>query len=215
MESQHTDGDSAGQSLAISLWIDQLRDSNDLAARLVWEHFANRLFAIASAKIRSHSRRVYDAEDALQSMFHSICSGLAEGRFPDLTDRTSLWRLMLVITNQKIANRLRFDQQQRRDIRRTLTDSVFIQREVIGAGSIDDLMLSREPTPEFAAEFHETCGTLFDRLKDPVLEQVVALRLEGFTDSEIAEKMDCSRRTVQRRLEIVRRHLMSMESPSG
>ena len=72
-------------------------------------------------------------------------------------------------------------------------------------------LLSREPTPEFAAEFLETCETLFSALADPLLEQVVSLRLEGFTDEEIAAKMHCSRRTVQRRLEIIRRQLSSME----
>ena len=72
-------------------------------------------------------------------------------------------------------------------------------------------LASREPTPEFAAEFAEICESLFKVLNDPELEQVVLLRMEGLTDLEIAAKTSCSRRTVQRRLEVVRRQLIGME----
>ena len=195
----------------VSVWIEQLRTADESAARGVWEHFAARLCAMARAKLHSDTRKVYDEEDAALSMFRSVCEGMATGRFPELHDRNSLWGLMLVMTTQKISNRHRFDRQQRRDIRRTVTDSVFdyLDRSVIDIGGTS--MASREPTPEFAAEFAETCQTLFDALRDPLLEQVVLLKMEGMTDAEIAAKTDCSRRTVKRRLEIIRRQLIGME----
>lgn len=192
----------------ISLWIEGLREADDIATKGVWNHFASRLCLLARSRLSPSTRRVYDEEDVVQSMFRSICMGLAEGRFPDLKDRESLWRLMLVITSQKISNRHRFDQQQKRDVRRTLTDSVFSPS---ASQDANIPMLSREPTPEFAAEFLETCETLFLGLADPALEQVVVLRMEGFTDTEIAQRLSCSRRTIQRRLEIIRRHLTNLE----
>lgn len=195
----------------VSLWIEGLRQADDVAAHGVWNHFAGRLSELARRRISPSTKRVYDQEDAVQSMFLSVCLGLEEGRFPDLKDREGLWRLMLVITSQKISNRHRFDRQQRRDIRRTASESVFCPGADVDAFADNGLMLSREPTPEFAAEFLETCETLFHGLADPLLEQVVTLRLEGFSNTEISERMDCSRRTVQRRLEIIRRHLSGME----
>jgi len=193
----------------VSLWIDQLRNANEGAARRVWEHFSSRLFAIARRKLRLDTRRVYDEEDAVQSMFRSICTGMAEGRFPDLRDRDSLWSLMLVITSQKISNRHRFDQQQRRDIRRTLSDSIFTNSE-----QSEGILLSREPTPEFAAELEETCQHLFETLDDPDLKQIALFRLEGYTDEEIAEKLNCSRRMVQRRMTMIRRAWEGLEFAS-
>ncbi len=190
----------------ISTWIAQLRDADEVAARNVWEHFSSRLVAIARNNIRSNTRRTYDEEDVVLSMFRSICTGMSEGRFPDMRDRESLWGLMLVITSQKVSNRHRFDQQQKRDIRRTLTDSVFYDSELS-----DTPLTSREPTPEFAAEFNETCDRLFACLDDPDLREIAALKLEGFTDSEIAEKLDCSRRTVQRRMTMIRRQWEALE----
>ena len=194
----------------ISMWIERLRQSDDMAAKAVWNHFAYRLCELARSRLSPATRRVYDEDDAVQSVFRSVCLGLAEGRFPELKDRESMWRLMLVITSQKISNRHRFDRQLRRDVSRTLTDSVFCGNS--DSISENQLAMSREPTPEFAAEFLETCESLFTGLNDPGLEQVVMLRLEGFTDTEIANRLNCSRRTIQRRMEIIRRHLAGMES---
>jgi DNA-directed RNA polymerase specialized sigma24 family protein len=41
-------------------------------------------------------------------------------------------------------------------------------------------------------------------LRDPALEAVVLLKLEGYSNVEIAEKMKYSRRTIQRMLELVK-----------
>ena len=136
----------------ITVWIDQLREGDDSAARSLWNHFFLRLYELARHKLRNTTRRVYDEEDAAQSAFNSVCAGIMAGRFPDLQDRDSLWRLMLVITAQKVANRHRYDQQQRRDVRRNLSDFILTNSDQdLDGGRVP--LASREPTPEFAAEF--------------------------------------------------------------
>ena len=53
---------------------------------------------------------------------------------------------------------------------------------------------SREPTPEFAVEYVETCESLFQSLDDPQQQQrVVTLRFEGNTDTEIAGRLSSPR----------------------
>jgi DNA-directed RNA polymerase specialized sigma24 family protein len=66
-------------------------------------------------------------------------------------------------------------------------------------------LVSREPTPEFAAEFADVCEMFMQSLGDPQLQLVATLRMEGYTDAEIGQRLGCSRSTVQRRLEIIRR----------
>lgn len=195
----------------VSLWINELRHADQPAAQKLWHHFVGRLYELSRKKLRPETRRVYDEEDVAQSAFHSLCAGIAAGRFPDLQDRDSLWHLMLVITARKVSHRHRHDQQERRDVRRTLTDSIFLQPSSDSAAVGVGVIASREPTPEFTAEFAETCETLFNSLSDTALQQVVTLRMEGHTDSEIAKRLKCSRRTVQRRLEVVRRHWDRLE----
>ncbi|MEL7496531.1 MAG: ECF-type sigma factor [Planctomycetota bacterium] len=196
----------------VSVWIDELRQADEIAALKVWEHFSARLHQSARNSLRAKTKRVYDEEDAVLSMFQSLCRGLAEGRFPDLHDRDSLWHLMLVMTGRKISNRHRHDQRQRRDDRRTLTDSVFSESHLDQGQQLGDGLLSREPTPEFIAELHETSERLFAAIDQPDLKEIALLRVEGYNDSEIADRLDCSRRTVQRRLTMIRQLWESQES---
>lgn len=195
----------------VTLWIDQLRDADDSAADKLWNHFVSRLYESARKKLSPRTRPLYDEEDAAQSAFQSVCAGIAAGRFPDLQDRDGLLRLMLVITSRKISRRHQHDRRQQRDVRRNLTSRIF-------ANGVDDSvndpvkqLASREPTPEFAAEFVETCESLFMSLDDPQMQEVVTLRMEGYTDSEIADRLKCSRRTVQRSLEVIRRQWKRLE----
>src|SRR5581483_9634883 len=176
----------------VTLWIDELRNADEAAARKLWNHFVNRLYEFGRSRLRPETRRVYDEEDAAQSAFHSVCAGIAAGRFPDLDDRESLWHLLLVITARKVAHRQRDDMRQRRDMRRNLSASIFVPSSDDSAPAGVDVMVSREPTPEFATEFVDTCELLFKSLDDPALQQVVELRMEGYVDAEIADRLKCS-----------------------
>ncbi len=194
----------------ITVWIDKLRRGDALAAENLWNHFFIRIYDLAKHKLKLSTRRVYDEEDAAQSAFNSVCAGIMAGRFPDLQDRDNLWRLLLTITARKVAHQHRHDQQQRRDVRRNRSDFVFADSADTAIPAVDHIP-SLEPTPEFAAEFVETCEILFQSLDDPQLRNVVTLRMEGYTDTEIADRLKCSRRTVQRRLEVIRRHWDRLE----
>jgi DNA-directed RNA polymerase specialized sigma24 family protein len=50
----------------------------------------------------------------------------------------------------------------------------------------------------------DQCQSMLKALGDPALETVVLLKLEGYSNVEIAEKMNYSRRTIQRMLELVK-----------
>ena len=110
----------------VTIWIEELRRSDQEAAQHLWNHFVSRLYELSRHKLGTDSRRVYDEEDAALSAFHSVCAGLGQGRFPDLRDRNSLWQLLVVITARKVTHRQRYDRQQRRDIRRTASESIFL-----------------------------------------------------------------------------------------
>lgn len=188
----------------MTLWLRELRTADEEAAQKLWIHFVSRLCALGRKRLSPETRRVYDEDDAALSAFHSVCVGIRAGRFPDLQDRDSLWSVLAVVTARKISRRHRYDRQERRDVRRNVSESIF---QSGGNPASDGLVAikSCQPTAEYAAEFVETCEQLFASLADPTLEQVAALRIAGHTDSEIADQVKCSRRTVQRRLEVIRR----------
>lgn len=124
--------DESSQKDPVTEWINDLRRSEPAAATKLWNHFFDQLRQHALRKLQPGSRRVYDEEDAALSAFQSFCGGVAAGRYPDLQDRDDLLCLLLCITGRKVSHRHRFDGQQRRDIRKTLTESALagFQNEV-------------------------------------------------------------------------------------
>ena len=79
--------------------------------------------------------------------------------------------------------------------------SVFLEADLIGFGSVP----TNEPTPEFTAIVSESCERLLGTLEEPLLRQIVLLKFEGWRNKEVAEKLDRSRRTIERKLEVIRR----------
>jgi DNA-directed RNA polymerase specialized sigma24 family protein len=69
-----------------------------------------------------------------------------------------------------------------------------------------------EPTPEFAAQVAEECGRLLDLLTQRGLRSVALAKMEGCTVAEIAQRLGCAPRTVERKLALIR-DLWSQELP--
>lgn len=158
----------------------------------------------ARTRMSPSTRRIYDEEDAAVSAFRSLCRGIESKRFPDVADRTNLWSLLVVITSRKISNRFRYEHQQRRDSHQLISDTIIRTTD----GNEIDVLRSvpgKEPTPEFAAEVADMSEFLMKLLPDPELKKLVQLKLEGYTNEEAAERMRITRRTVQRKLELIRR----------
>ena len=75
--------------------------------------------------------------------------------------------------------------------------------EVPGDAEVTQL-LSREPTPEEAAELADECRRLLDSLQEPELRQIALWKVEGYTHEEIAARLDCVPRTIERKVSRIR-----------
>ena len=62
-----------------------------------------------------------------------------------------------------------------------------------------------EPTPEFAAQVADECRRLLGVLRDDSLRVVARLRMEGYSNTEVAGQLGCSLRTIARKVELIRR----------
>jgi RNA polymerase sigma factor (sigma-70 family) len=184
---------------SVTRWLGPLQRGDDVAAQQLWQRYYDRLVGLARRKLRD-LRQHEAAEDVALGAFDSFCRSAQQGRFPKLTDRDSLWRLLVIITARKAAH-------HRRDARR-------LKRGTQNAGSglagqdreaTLEQIVSREPTPEFAAEAADQCRHLLRRLAAPELQSIALWRMEGYTVEEIAQKLSCDARTVKRRLDLIRR----------
>ena len=70
-----------------------------------------------------------------------------------------------------------------------------------------------EPTPEFAAQMAEDFAQRLATLgEQPQLQQIACDKMAGYTNAEIAERLDCSLRSVERQLNLIRKIWTSEQS---
>jgi DNA-directed RNA polymerase specialized sigma24 family protein len=191
-------------SISVTDWIGQLRAGDPVAAQYLWEGYFRRLVGLARGKLQSLPRRAADEEDVALSAFASFCRGVECGRFPRLADRDDLWRLLVTITARKALHLMRDERCQKRGGVRD--DNALGHRDGSAAedAAIDEL-LGREPTPAFAAQVAEECQRLLESLRDADLRTIAIWKMEGYTTEEIAAKLRRAPRTVERKLDLIRR----------
>ena len=178
---------------SVTHWITELKEGDHAAAQQeLWNRYFARLLALARAKLRSLPRCVEDEEDVALSALDSFFRRARSGRFPELRDRTQLWPLLVKITASKSVNQLKRHRAKKR--LGPMAESEDLE-QIIG----------REPTPELAAEVAEQCDKLLCALDSDSLRSVARMKLEGYTNAEIAGKLDVTERTVGRKLRHIRR----------
>jgi DNA-directed RNA polymerase specialized sigma24 family protein len=144
--------------------------------------------------------RIADEEDVALSAFDSFCRGAEAGRFAQIHDRENLWRLLVLITMRKAFDLVNY--QARRKRAGVLGESALEDRPGEEQGM--EQILGSEPTPEFAAQVTEEYQRLLGQLEDDSLRAVAQWKLEGYTTGEIAAKLGCAPRTVERKLRVIR-----------
>jgi DNA-directed RNA polymerase specialized sigma24 family protein len=182
---------------SITRWLVPLQAGDAAAAQELWERYFRRLVGLARSKLQGLARRAADEQDVALSVFDTFCRNAQQGRFPQLADREDLWRLLVLLTARRAA-RLRRDEG-----RLKRGGGKQAQADESAAIRLEGL-LSREPTPEFAAEVAEACQHLLASLGDQRLEEVARCKMEGYTTEEIARRLKCSARSVKRKVQLIR-----------
>jgi DNA-directed RNA polymerase specialized sigma24 family protein len=181
---------------SVARWLGQLRAREPAAAQELWEQYFGPMVEMARTKLRGVTARAADEEDVALSAFKSFCRAVEGGRYPDLFDRDGLWALLMTITARKAVDLRR---HEHRGKRRAPAET--------GRGDRPDPddVVGREPDPEFVARMAEECQRLLALLTDPTLHTIAVRKMEGFTHAEIAAELGVVCRTVERKLNIIRR----------
>lgn len=191
-----------------------LKQGDQAAATDLWNRYFERLAAAARRKMRGMPRRSVDEEDVVVSVFDSLCEGVAQGRFPTLNDPDDLWRVLTVITHQKVVDQMRKAQRQKRGGGNIRGDSLFGPLGDPASGPGFDGLAGDEPTSEFVAEMEEQTAHLFALLDDALLRKIAHDKLDGYTNQEIAGRVDISLASVERKLKLIRqRWERALEEP--
>jgi len=188
---------------SVSQWIEELKRGDEPAAANVWNRYFQRLVAVACQRLRSAPRRVADEEDVVIGAFESFFRRAQQGQFPQLQDRQDLWHLLVKITERKAINQLRDQGRRKRGGGRVRGESALKGRGASDEEAGLNQVVGAEPNPEFAAMMAEALDQLLSVLA-PDLRTIALLKLEGYTNDEIAARIDRSVPTVERRLRLIR-----------
>ncbi|HIE97038.1 MAG TPA: RNA polymerase subunit sigma-70 [Fuerstia sp.] len=187
------------KSTNVSHWIDLVKHGDSTAANRIWQHYFDRLVRSVRHRLYGQNRAVSDEEDIVLSVFDSFYCAVEKGRFPDLSDRDDLWRLLLRMSARKVVDKRRHDLRQRRGGHEKIKSLDHTGDDGTVIEAIGD-----EPSPEMVLMMQESVEQFFSHLGVGQLRDIAGAKLEGYSNAELAERFDCSERTIERRLHLIR-----------
>ena len=191
-------------SSSISQWIAGLKGGEADDIQRLWEHYSARLTELARQRLQGVPKRIADEEDIAQSVFYSLCRGAQAGRMNKINGRDDLWWMLLAITKMKVVDHIRREAAEKRGAGMVVTEAELAAGAGLGqAFSLDDL-IGDDPTPEFLAILEEEHRRLIDLLGDNRLKKIANARIEGYTNDEVAHELQISKRSVERKLQLIR-----------
>lgn len=184
------------ESGSVSQWIEQVKAGEESAAANLWNRYHPQLLDIARRKLNG-GQGPTDEEDVVVDALASFFQRSKGGRFPDLQDREALWKLLVTITNRKAINQIAHDNRQKRGAGKTAQ-----QLHEGGAPQTDPAN-----SPDYAIIVAESLAAMLESLSSDELREIAMAKLEGCSNQEIAERIDYSVPTVERRLRLIRSEL--------
>jgi RNA polymerase sigma factor (sigma-70 family) len=189
-----------------ALWDELIRDlieGDDHACSEFWHRYGERLNRTAEKHLPRQFQRRVQPEDVVQSVCRTFFRRMSEGYF-ELGNAGQLWSLLYAITLNKVRMQVRYQMQGKRNLAREVgldgqnaSDARDVQRRDVVADDVD---------PQEAVVFAEQLEMILARL-DEQEQLVVQLRLEGHDSKEIAQRLECTTRTVRRIMSRIRERL--------
>jgi RNA polymerase sigma-70 factor, ECF subfamily len=175
--------------------IDLWRQGDENAARQIVDGYLDRLVVLARRHLHQKMAARIDPEDIVQSVFRTFFSRVKEGQFV-FSEQDDLTKLLVRITLNKTLRQVAYHRAAKRNPG---------QEAVKDDGPHDRLqdLLGAEPTPEATVAFIDQFEHLLNQLQ-PQEREILELRLQGFSNEEIAEKLGIYDRKIRRVIEHIR-----------
>jgi RNA polymerase sigma-70 factor (ECF subfamily) len=171
--------------------VERWRSGDETAATALYERYIERLITLIGRHIARRFQGRFDADDVAQSVFGSFFRRTREGHF-EFEDDEAFWKLLLTIGLNKVRKKVCFNEADKRDPAREQrpADSDEVQSFVAEC-------LCREPSAVELVTLADLLEAVVQGL-DPLERSVLALRIEGLSQSEIAAQLGLGERTVRR-----------------
>ena len=190
---------------SISIWLEELKKGDERAGFQIWNRYVGKLVALARSKLKNTAKRESDEEDLVVTAFNAFFEGVQQERFQDLNNRDDLWQVLIMLTERRAIDQIRRQNTLKRGRGNVRGESIF-EHASDDVSSDHGISNIEDPTPtaDFAAQFSDELRVCFEKLNDSELQAIVLLKFEGFTNSEIAQQIERSLSSVERKLRLIR-----------
>ena len=199
------DEDLTGVLGSVSSHLARVKAGDPSSLEALWQRYYPELLERAQSWLRGRGVRHADEEDVVTAAFASFYRAASQGHYPDLRERQGLWRLLLTITGNKALDLIRSERCAVRGGGRVVSEAALEAGSECESDQGLQRLLSREPTPFFAALFSENFQERLRSLPDAGLQRTAVLKLEGYENREIAAELHVTERTVERKLALIRK----------
>lgn len=194
--------------------VEACRAGDSLAMQQLFDQYMKRLIGLVRQRFPERLNSRTSPDSTASSAVGDCLIGIREGRYV-FEKSGDLWRLLTSIALNKLRERIRLHSAVKRDVAREAggapTDGA-----VLG---VHFEMISRDPTPDEAAELADQLQALMEQEElSPNRQQVIKLTLQGYGIDEIATETKTSRAFVKstvRDLEVSLREQLSVLSTIG
>ena len=186
--------------------IEGLVTEREAASELLWDFYFERLCRFATTKIAKGQTRLIDNEAVAASAMYALLDGIENERFGLIGNRDELWRILVTVATRKAQDARRHHLCAKRGAGLIRGDSVFstMGLEAIIADQRGD------SDPRDCLEVESVLEELNNQLPDDNYRQITRLRLAGYSNQEIAQTLNCSPRTIIRKLTLIQSTLSSL-----
>ena len=183
--------------------LDAMQKREEWAFDTFFKTYYDQLVQYAKKKIGSFPLRTLDEEDLALSAMNSLFNCLRENRL-EAQSAVELWQILLAITKRKLINLREQQHTAKRGGGNVRGDSIWVQT---GENNIflEQPDKKQAHSPGTRIELLETIDLLFQQLEDDKTREIARLMLEGYRINDIAEQLNCVRRTVERKIVHIRK----------
>jgi DNA-directed RNA polymerase specialized sigma24 family protein len=192
---------SSGQG-SVTGWIASMREGDQDALEAFSKRYFSKIRDLAKSRLSKP-----DSEEVANDVLVALTQSIAEGKYPDLCDRSSLWFLILKITQCRIIANSRRGHAKKRipaesiEVKPALEP---IKMESLTDYEVElDQVIASKSSEVAWIEISDCWEELLKCLPDDDCRKIAQLKLQSYTNREIAIKLEYTPSKVDRKVRII------------
>lgn len=192
---------------SVTGWISLIREGDQDVLDAFSKRYFSKIRDLAKSKLSNP-----DSEEVANDVLVALTQSIAGGKYPNLCDRNSLWFLILKITQNRVIAFTRREKAKKRIPAESIEpnhseDLVRVESLTDYEAELDNVIASNS-TEAAWIEISDCWEELLRCLPDDVCRQIAQLKLQSYSNREIALMMGFTPSKVDRKVRLIQEQWM-------